>query len=201
MIRFLPFYIIVFLYSMNAFTQKHYLSGYVVLHSGDTIHGIVKDRTPEPFGDLFERIHFKSKQTGKKRYGAKDIKSYKVGNNVFESHRIALKSFNRGNFLFRTLNRNGGERAFLKVIKKGKLNYYNREFRDPDSGYYDYHSYYRKEGEYKFFILLSSIFGFNHKETAEYLKDCPLVSKKVLNKELKNFITIQELYEKKCNSK
>ena len=36
--------------------QKHYEEGYVVLNKGDTITGLIKDRTPDPFGKLYKKM-------------------------------------------------------------------------------------------------------------------------------------------------
>ena len=169
----------------------------MVLHSGDTLRGKIKDRTPEPFGKLFEKIRFKENRFGTKKYAPNDILAYGMETDVFETHLISNNSILEETIL-RRIAQETKEVAFLKVIVNGRLSYYHREFRDADSGYYDYQTYFRKKGETDFFLVPSGIFGIGRKRVANYFSDCPHLAERIAQGELKGHIKILEAYEKEC---
>jgi len=161
------------LLSGNLFAQKYYETGYVVLNDGDTIFGKVKDRTPEPFGQLYDKIRFKNGGLFAKRYGPNEISAYKAGDNVFES-RFVKPSPIINVPLFNFFEEEG-EQRFAKVITKGALTYYHLEWRDPDSGYYDFHGYLSKKDSGESLYIRIGLFGYNKERMKAFLNDCPIL--------------------------
>lgn len=178
--------------------QKYFEEGYVVLNNGDTIIGLVKDRTPDPFGKLYKKIKFKGE--GKSKYGPDEISSYKKGDALYES--IGLKD--AGGFLQQdyhiTSNEKGKE--FIRVVHRGYVNHYFLEFQDADSGYFDHFSYFKKENGNELVRTTQGLFGLKKKRLATFFKDCPTLAAKIRNKELKSAHEVATFYnEWKRNQK
>ncbi len=114
--------------------QADYQNGYVVTQEKDTLYGLVKDRTKEPFGELYTKIRLKQERALlTKKFSASDLLSYKRGDDIFESIWLSEESA----FLkTRYINKKGvGEQVFMQLMARGELSYYHWEWRDPDSGY------------------------------------------------------------------
>lgn len=182
--------------SNTALSQKHYEPGYVVLQNGDTIRGIVKDRTPEPFGELYERIRFKSDGIFAKKYDPLDVVSYRAGDRLYESHYLEAIPLVDNNFFNRF--KGEGEQTFLLVRIKGALSYYHNEWEDHDSGYYDFDAYLKKADSPHFEFVRISIWGYNKKKMAAYLSDCPLLVKLLNDGGDPSLPEIVTIYNEKC---
>ncbi len=155
--------------------QKHFEPGYVVLNNGDTLVGMVKDRTPDPFGKLYKKIRFKGK--GKSKYGPDEIQSYKQGQNLYET--IGLdETFG---FLSQDYSISSNERhaVFIKVKQRGPVTYYQLEFQDPDSNYYDYYAYFKKRDGNELVRTTQGLFGLRKKKLASFFSDCPALAEKI----------------------
>ncbi len=88
-----------------------FMKGYVVTNSGDTLFGEVKDRDVLPH-IMFSKIKLKPENGGKKMcFSPMEIKSYKMGDNMFESISCFLDTV-----------------VFVKVIHKGFLSLYKYEW-------------------------------------------------------------------------
>lgn len=177
------FLILFFLISLtNLVTaQKHFEAGYVVLNNGDTLVGMVKDRTPDPFGKLYKKIRFKGE--GKSKYGPDEILSYKQGDNLYES--IGLED--AVGFLSQdySIALNDRDAVFIKVKQRGPVTYYQLEFQDPDSSYYDYYAYFKKADGNELVRTTQGLFGLRKKKLASFFSDYPVLAEKILNGEFK----------------
>jgi len=176
--------------------QKYYEPGYVVLLNNDTVYGKVKDRTPEPFGELFEKIRFRDEGLFKKTYGPRDLKAYQIGDRQYESHFVEAQA--ALDIAFFEMFKGSGSQIFLKVRQKGALSYYHEEWRDPDSGYYDWHAYFKKASDSRFEFIRITLFGYNKKKMRAYLKDCPYLVKLLDDGGDPSLIDIVTLYNSKC---
>jgi hypothetical protein len=54
------FIVSLFFSAHTSLAQRHYETGYVVLTSGDTLYGKIKDRKPGPFGRIYRQIRFRN---------------------------------------------------------------------------------------------------------------------------------------------
>lgn len=170
--------------------QKHYEEGYVVLNNGDTIVGLVKDRTPDPFGKLYKKIRFKGK--GKSKYGPDEILSYKKGDALYET----ISLMDGQGFLSQdyTVTFDGRDPVFIRVVERGAVNHYLLEFQDADSGYFDHFSYFQKKDGRELVRTTQGIFGLRRKRLASFFNDCPPLANKILNKELKTSYEVATFY-------
>jgi hypothetical protein len=173
-----------------------YEEGFVVTKSGDTLYGQVKDRSAEPFGQLYKKI--KLKVEGRwfpKTYRPSDLKAYQKGNAYFETLWIQ-EDFEWLKLTY--ISREGlGEEVFMKVIVQGKLTYYQWEWRDPDSGYYRYIPLFKKQGDSKMLRVTQGLFGLRRKALADYLGNETALAQRILSGEQLTELDIVELYNKK----
>ncbi|GAA5043559.1 hypothetical protein GCM10011506_46890 [Marivirga lumbricoides] len=160
--------------TIPSFAQEGFIEGYIITTQQDTLYGEVKDRTREPFGKLYRKIRLK--QNGKlftKKYSPSDVISYRKGEDLFESIWLKEKSE-----FFKTVyisEKGVGEQRFLKVVLKGDVSYYHVEWRDPDSGYYDYHGYLINRISDKSLYIRFDLFGISKKKVITYLNDCSAI--------------------------
>ena len=171
--------------------QKHYVEGFIVLNNQDTIYGLVKDRQPHPFARLYKKIKFKGKKGGSK-YSPKQIRSYRKGQNTFESMWIS----ETGHFLNQNYTSvpNSGERQFLKVIEKGYLTYYQMEFEDGESDYIDTIDLFKKQDDHDLIRVTQGLFGLKRKSLIRFFSDCPPLAEKIERKEFKYPIEVANFY-------
>lgn len=179
----------------TVYSQKTYYPGYVVLNSGDTLHGSVMDRNIQK-GDLYEKIRFKTENTRIKRYSANDIIAYTSNGVLFES-KWYYEEFEL--FKFKYLNQPGiGEKVFLKVIAKGRLSCYIIEYVDPENDYFDGFELFLRDGDDYFQRATQGIFGLKKKRLSEYFTDCPVLVKKINSKVLKTPLEVLNYYNTRC---
>ena len=173
------------------FSQKDYQDGYIITNNKDTIVGRVKDRNPPPFGKLYKKVYFKKKHK-KKKYSPKQILGYKQGNREFESLWIDVSSHLYNEKYISIQNK--GEKEFLKVVVKGYLTYYQREFADFESDYIDQISLFKREDENHLIRVTQGIFGLKKKNLAVYFKDCSELVKRIESGVLTDPIAIAHFY-------
>lgn len=175
----------------EVFSQKDYEKGYIITNNKDTLIGLVKDRKQPPFGKLYKKVYFKKKHR-KKKYGPDQILGYKQGNREFESLWINVSS-HLYNEKYTSIQ-DSGEKEFLKVVVKGYLTYYQREFADPESDYIDQISLFKREDENYLVRVTQGIFGLKKKNLAVYFNDCSELVKRIEDVELKDPVAIVNFY-------
>jgi hypothetical protein len=179
------------LFTILIYAQKDYELGYIIKNDNDTLRGLVKDRKPPPFGKLYKKVYFKKKHK-RRKYSPGQIIGYKQGSREFESMWIDIS-----NHLFNekyTSIPNYGEKEFLKVVEKGYLTYYHREFEDSESDYIDEIGLFKRADENSLIRVTQGIFGLKKKKLKLYFNDCPELVKKIENKEFKSPIEIVRFY-------
>jgi hypothetical protein len=181
------------LHGKIALGQSDYLQGYVVTIKNDTIYGLVKDRTKEPFGKLYTKIRLK--QEGAlftKKFSASDLKSYKRGTDIFESIWLLEKSqFLKPIYISR---KGVGKKVFMMLMAKGNLSYYHWEWRDPDSGIYMYIEMLKKERSNEMVRAIQGVFGLKRNVVADYLYDQPELANRIRSGEKLSLWEIVEIY-------
>lgn len=176
--------------------QNEYEPGYIILNNNDTIYGNIKDRTDDK---LFNKIRFRQENKKTDRYSAYDIKGYKKGIYSFESlwykeetEFLRFHYFNRGGY---------GEKVFLKVLVKGELSCYAKEYIQDDNFYLDYFELFKRDGENKFERATQGLFGLKKKRLTRYFFDCPNLVKKINNNSIKNPLDVVTYYNEFCSKK
>jgi hypothetical protein len=178
--------------------QRHYEPGFVVLTSGDTLYGKIKDRRPAPFGEIYRQIRFRNGGIFPRKFSPREILQYQAGDRQYESLWISNDfSF----FSKRLVSVSGrGRRQFLRVLVKGPLSLYTLENFDPESGFFDDIPYLKREDKREFVRATQGVFGLKRKLLAEYFDDCPALQKALEEKEVRSVFEVVDLYQRQCLS-
>lgn len=179
--------------------KKGYEPGYIITLEGDTLTGQVKDRSPEPFVDLYSRIRFVPEgQRGRKKYGPWEILGYGVGGRDYAAVPFREESafFKFHYFL------EGPENVFLRVIRRdGPLTYYHREFIYDDNDFLDFYPLIHREGEREIVRVTQGVLVLKRERLTEYFKDCEILVNAISNNELKEAEEVYRFYLKNCMDK
>ena len=190
--------LVISVFCLSAKAQKRgYQQGYIIAMNGDTIKGMVKDRSPGTFVSIYDRIRFKSEDSFlRKKYSPNQIQGYGVGGRHYLS--IPLRE-ETAFFKFRYYVDPGANREFLRVVTQSqKLIYFEREWIDDDNNHVDSAPLFQKAGSSELVLVTNGIFGLKKKRLAEYFSDCPDLVKAIENKELKEIMEVYNFYLKKC---
>ncbi len=183
-------------FKMNA-QKRGYEPGYIITQEGDTIHGQVKDRSPEPFVELYPRIRFRpAGKSSRQKYSPDEIRGYGAGEREYIS--ISLRE-DAAFFRFRYYIDPGVEKVFLRVIRRdAPLSYYHREFVYDDNNFLDYYPLIHREGEREMVQVTQGILGLKRQQLTEYFSDCEVLVNALKTKELKDPEAVYNLYLKQC---
>jgi len=177
--------------------SKNYSEGYIITIEGDTIEGLVKDRSGGMFTDLYSRIRFKAENSlFKKKYSPDKILGYGYGDHSYESFPLREES---SFFKIRYYVKEGNERVFLRVILKNEaLSYYHWEYIEEDSNYLDYIPLFYRWGSEEMVRVTQGALGLKRKQLAAYFRDCPELVHALERKELKEITGVYYFYLEKC---
>ena len=168
--------IIVIFILCSGCSQRDFLQGYVVLNSGDTLGGLVKDRKEGFSPRLLNPIIFKGEKR-RKKFGPDAIQAYHRGG--FDFHSIP---FSQGNDLLGLSRISIGQHQFLKVYISDYLSLYESEWKDGNSSNFSGTYYLKREDEVQFTVV--SLLGFR-KKMAGYFDDASEISSSIVEKDYK----------------
>ncbi|RKN81187.1 hypothetical protein [Ulvibacterium marinum] len=173
--------------------KKSFHTGYIIAQNGDTIPGLVKDRSPEPFVSLFNKIRFKEAGRSRtKKYGPNDILGYGYQGQHFVSMPFQEESTF---FKFRYYTDKTAPSVFLKVIRQSEgLIYFEYLFVHDDNSYLDAFPLFYRPGDPEMVRVTQGIFGFKKKQLATYFSDCPALTEELFADKTA-IRTVPELYE------
>ncbi len=177
---------------MNA-QKKAFNKGYLVKQSGDTIQGLVKDRSTGTFVSLYTKIRFKEAGSSRtKKYGPDDILGYGYHGQNFVSMPFREEiDF----FKFRYYTDSRAPRVFLKVVRKSEqLIYFEQLFVHEDSSYLDSTPFFYRPDTSELVRVTQGILGFKRKRLAEYFSDCPALAQELYGDD-RTIGSISDLYE------
>ena len=176
------------------YAQRGYVDGYVILQNKDTVYGKLKDRNTFS-GEIFQKIKFKDRGHGRKKYTAQDILGYYNGEHTF----VSLWYHEETEFLRTTYHATPyfKEKVFLIVYSEGPLSVYGKEFMD-DSSYGDSFPLFKREGDDYYVRATQGIFGLKKKNLARYFSDCPGLVRKIEQGELKRTYEVADYYNSNC---
>lgn len=155
----------------ESFAQSDWKEGYVVLNSGDTLHGMTRDRNTGPFGGMYGKVKLKRSGKVKKTYKARDIQGYACG-----EVRVVTLQTQSPNSLLRSellLAPEQGVPRFFRVISEGPLTLYHEEFTDPDDFWINFIPWFKREGSPQMVRATQGIFGLKKKALASFFADKP----------------------------
>jgi hypothetical protein len=177
--------------------KKDYFPGYIITLEGDTISGSIKDRDPEPFVELYNRIRFIPEGRGKKtKFGPEDILGYSVEGRIYEAvpfrEEVAF-------FKFRYYTDPGSPYTFLRRIRRdGPLTYYHREFIHDDNFFQDFYPLIHREGDREMVRVTQGMLGLKRERLAEYFRDCGALVEALATKELTEAEAVYDFYLDHC---
>ena len=158
-------------FSLSTTGQKNgYEPGYIITLEGDTLPGMVRDRSAEPFVEMYRRIRFKAPKKSKRKFGPEDLLGYAIGNRVYES--VPLRE-DAAFFRFRYYVEPGAERTFLRVVRRqGPLTWYEQEFVYDDNNYVDSYPLFFREGSPEMVRVTQGMLGLKRDRLSAYFEDC-----------------------------
>ena len=176
--------------------KKGYAQGYIVTLEGDTVKGAVKDRSGEPFENLYSKIRFKKNGRLKKKFRPDQIRGYGYAKSHFEAVQVEeLSSFFR--FEYRSNSR--AEPVFLKVVRRSpNLVLYEWEYVQDDSSYLESFPLFFRTDTEVWVRATQGIFGLKRKKLTPFFKDCPKLVQGLSDKSLNNVYEILEVWEDNC---
>jgi len=184
---------LIFCCSFQTINAQAFEPGYIVLNSNDTLYGSIKDRND---GAIFEKIRFKNERGKVKRYSAENLLSYTAGINTYESLWYAEKS---RFFRFDYYTRAGfGKKIFLKVLAKGPLSCYAKEFIHDDNDFPDQFELFLRDSETTMERATQGIFGLKKKRLTSYFWDCPTLVEKINNHSITSPSDVVAYYNSFC---
>lgn len=158
------------LLSIKVSGQSKCQNGYVVTNQYDTIFGQLRDRSPEPFVKIFRKVRLRGFWIFEKRYGPKDLKAYKIGNNVYES--IWYDSYTELFSIFHVSSPERGKKVFMRLAVDGKVKLYWDEYRNRNSGYTEEIPFFKKANSDEMIRVTQGILGFKKKYLRNLFSDC-----------------------------
>jgi len=180
------------LYPLSA-QKRSFFEGYIIEQRGDTIYGLIKDRSPEPFVSLYSKVRFRAAGTSRTRkYGPRDIWGYGYQGQDFISMPLREES---QFFKFRYYTDASAPWVFLRVVQQSKeLIYLEQLFIHDDNSYLDSFPLFYRPNSNELVRVTQGILGFKRKQLAAYFSDCPaLIEELQIKKPI--FRNVPELYE------
>ncbi|WP_299537164.1 hypothetical protein [Ulvibacterium sp.] len=189
-----PILVVILLCAIHPLTaqKKSFQKGYIIAMNGDTIPGLVKDRSPEPFVSLYNKIRFKEAGRSRtKKYVPDAILGYGYQGQHFLSMPFREES---AFFKFRYYTDEAAPRVFLKVIRQSEgLIYFEYLFVHDDNSYLDAFPLFYRPGDPEMVRVTQGLFGFKKKQLANYFSDCPALTEELFTDKT-SFRTVPELY-------
>lgn len=196
-LRTLPILLVLFIILPASAQKKGYEPGYIITMDGDTLQGQIKDRSPDPFVDLYSKIRFIPEgKRSRDKYGPWEIRGYGSGGREYESVRFREES---SFFTLRYYTDAQAPRTFLRVIRKdGPLTYYHKEFIYDDNFELDFFPLIHREGEEEMVRVTQGILGLKRERLMEYFQDCEALVAALSKKELKEAGEVYDFYLEAC---
>ncbi|OZV68475.1 hypothetical protein [Winogradskyella aurantia] len=189
----LAFFVLWLCWPFQVLHAQDYEPGYIVLNTNDTLYGSIKNRND---GALYKKIRFKDKHGKVNRYTAENLLGYKAGIYTYESLWYREES---QFFKFDYYSRPGyGEKVFLKVLAKGHLSCYAKEFIHDDNDYVDEFELFLRNGDQTMARATQGIFGLKKKRLTGYFWDCPKLVEKINNNTITKPLDVVTYYNEFC---
>ncbi len=199
-VRFITVVIVALLLKRSSLFGQVSGTDYLVLNRGDTIYGQVQHvnyRGVSP--RYYKKIRVTNANGKRKKYRREAVKSFSVNNTQYEGFRLSQSS-EKITLLDPVYNIDAhrGEKHFLKVMSIGALSYYQLEWWEPGDSALWWMDLLKKSGDPFFVRATQGLFGLKRRVLSNYFADCPRLSEKIAQKELKEISDIVDLYRTNC---
>ena len=172
--------------------KKSFQPGYIITYSGDTIQGLVKDRSREPFVKLYDKIRFRKMGASRtRRYAPETILGYGYQGQHFISMPLREESTL---FKFRYYIDRSAPQVFLKAIEQSEGLLYLEQLIQDDDDYLDSVPFFYRPGRSDLVRVTQGIFGLRKKRLSAYFSDCPALVEEITKPDSK-LRTVADLYE------
>lgn len=178
-------------FSANA-QKRGFQPGYIITHNGDTLQGVLKDRSQEPFVTIYNKIRFKPQGKSRtKKYSPEDIRGYGIQDRHFISLPLREDS---AFFKFRYSLDASVPNSFLRVIAQSDtLWHLEQEFIHDDNNYVDSFPLFYKPTTGQVVRVTQGFLGFRKKRLTSFFADCPEIPEALYQKDPR-LKTVSELY-------
>lgn len=193
--------VFIILFSQAAlFGQNHDTSDYLVIKTGDTLHGALKymnesGATPR----LYKKFRLTDSSGKKKKIKTEDISSFRVNGIYYEGFWLSQSSekIQLVNPKY-SIDSKNGEKHFLRVVSKGALSHYELEWWEQGDAMRNSMDLLKKENDMFFMRATQGVFGLKKRILKSYFSDCPALAGKIDNKEIKDVRGIVNFYDNNC---
>lgn len=191
--------ILLFLFSQTILcAQKSHTSDYLVLITGDTLHGNIQHINDNKT-KYYKKIRLTETNGNQKKYKRKDVRSFQVNNTIYEGFWLSQSSEKISRFNPRyNINSKNGERHFLRLISKGALSHYHLEWWEQGASGLMWMDLLKKENELFFIRATQGIFGLKKKVLIKYFQNCLNLKEQITQKQLKTVAQVMDFYNNYC---
>ncbi|MFT4772325.1 MAG: hypothetical protein ACI9CP_001959 [Cryomorphaceae bacterium] len=173
---------------------------YLIPNVGDTLYGKVEHidrRGASP--EYYKKIRVTNAKGKRKKYKRVDLESFRVDNVRYEG--FWLSQFSNKIVLFNpkySIDRENGERYFLRVMSTGHLSHYLMEWYEQGDSMRMKMDLLKKQEDEFFIRATQGVLGLKKKALIKYFQECPELSKKIEQKELKQVVEVIDFYNSHC---
>lgn len=184
----------------SLFGQVGNLADYLVLTPGDTMYGKVEYLNERGLSPRFyKKIRITNINGKRKKYPAKKVVAFRSGSTAFEAFWLSQTSTKITLVNPRyDIDREAGERQFLRVVTKGKLSHYMLEWWDQGEASLNSMDLFKKSEDAFFIRATQGVFGLKRKVLARYFKDCPGLVTQISERHLKEASQLVGYYNSNC---
>jgi|GEM_PF-1932574 len=181
------------------FAQENKKHDFIALYTGDTLYGkvhYIDEGIPRKF---YKKIRLTTSDGKRKKYNKKNVASFSVNNNTYESFWLSQTSqiFKLVNPKY-NIDHNYGEQYFLKVVNKGNLNHYELEWFEQGESLLWSMALLKKEDDSFFIRADQGLIRLKRNVLLDYLSNCPRIIDAINEKQIKNVRQVVDFYNQNC---
>ncbi|MEQ8476051.1 hypothetical protein [Fulvivirga sp.] len=194
------FMLLVFSVYATSFAQSAITEDFLVLNSGDTLHGSVeyinsKRVSPE----FYKKIRVTDENGKRRQFKQKDVSAFKADGKVFESYWLSQSSdkITLVNPKY-DIDPENGAQYFLRLIRKGELSHYQWEWWEQGESTLMWMDLLRKKEDQFFIRATQGLLGLKKKVLTDYFMNCPDLKERIEKKELDEVWQLVDFYNNNC---
>ena len=182
--------------------QADHHGDYLILNVGDTLYGKVEHINRRgASANFYKKIRVTNAKGKRKKFKRGDVESFRVDGVRYEgfwlsqsSDRIVLINPKYD------IDRENGERYFLRIISLGRLSHYQLEWWEQGEASINWMDLLIKWEDAYFIRSTQGIFGLKKKTLSKYFDDCPELVRQIESKELKKVPEVVNFYNSYCEN-
>ena len=184
--------------------QNQTPSGYLILHTQDTLYGKVSPIKESGFGGrrFYKKIKITTTQGKRKQYPRQKVVAFEIDGVFYESFYLRQATSSVLNFSLDNPNYIvdpvRGEQHFLKCIHRGALSHYKLEWLEQGNSTLWSMSLLKKAGEPTFIRADQGLFGLKRKALLTYFSDCSKIQTALQERQLKQVAQVVDFYNTHC---